>query len=55
MFVALRNAHFGEIPDDKRSRMRTSAMGRDQPVMAGRNRPKLVVSVGIYAFYTLRI
>jgi hypothetical protein len=31
MFVALRNAHFAETPDDKRSRMRTSAMGRKQP------------------------
>jgi hypothetical protein len=33
MFVALRNAHFAEIPDKKPPRMRTSAMGRELPVV----------------------
>ena len=31
------------------------ALGRDQPIMAGRNRPKPVVGVEICAFYALRI
>jgi hypothetical protein len=32
MFVALRNAHFAEISDEKRPPMRASATGRKPPV-----------------------